>query len=655
MAKELHIDLETYSSVDIKLSGAYKYMESPDFEILMVAYAIDEGPINMVSLAEGESIHGELRDALLDPQVTIFAHNATFERNALKQYGFEIEYRRWVCTAVLSSYAGLPISLEKVSQALQLESEGKLTTGKALIKYFCVPVKPTKANGMRHRNMWYHDREKWEEFKTYCIWDVKAERAIHRELKGIDITLFERKNYILDQKINDYGVLVDPELANNAVEIDQRFTEENKARMAEITGLDNPNSPIQLKNWLGENLGEPVESLSKPLIPDLINKSKKLGKKEVEEALNLRLVLSKTSVKKYSAMINSKGDDDRIRGLVQFYGAGRTGRWAGRLVQVQNLPRNYMKDLDEARTLVKANDYDSLLMVYDNVPDVLSQLIRTAFIAPKGKTFAVCDFSAIEARVLAWLAGEEWRLEVFRTHGKIYEASASMMFKIPIESIGKGSDERQKGKVAELALGYQGSIGAMLQMGGEAMGLSETEMKRIVSDWRQANPNIEAFWEELNEASVKCVSLNREVRTKCGLIFRKEFGCMTIQLHSGKKLFYRNPKTFRNQWGKACVKYQGMIQETNSWGWISTYGGKLAENIVQAESRDLLAYNMVELDKMNIPIVMHIHDEIVTEVNKENAIDSLELMEEIMGQEVPWAKGLPLKGDGYLTDFYKKD
>lgn len=647
--------METYSSEDIKLSGAYRYVSSPDFEILMIAYAVDEGPIKLIPLAEGVKIPRELDDALRDPDVIIYAHNATFERIALLQYGYKIDYRRWVCTAVLSSYAGLPLSLERVSQALDLEEDGKLSTGKALIRYFCVPVKPTKTNGMRHRNMWYHDLEKWEEFKKYCIGDVRAERTIHKKLKDIDITDFEREMYYLDQKINDYGVLVDRDMAQNAVTLDERYTNENLKKMAHITGLPNPNSPVQLKKWLSDELGENVESLSKPLIPDLIEKAKRKGKPGVEEALKLRLLLSKTSVKKYTAMLNSIGDDSRIRGLLQFYGAGRTGRWAGRLVQVQNLPRNYMTDLGEARALVKKNEYEGLKMIYDNVPDVLSQLIRTTFIAPEGKTFAVCDFSAIEARVLAWLAGEEWRLEVFRTHGKIYEASASMMFKIPIEQIGKGSEERQKGKVAELALGYQGSVGAMVQMGGEAMGLGENEMKKIVTEWRQANPNIEAFWEELNEASVRCVSLNKEVKTKSGVIFRKEFGCMTIELHSGKKLFYRSPKTFRNQWGKPCVKYRGMIQETNSWGWISTYGGKLAENIVQAEARDLLAQNMMDLSSRGLKIVMHIHDEIVAEVRKEEAIETLGLMEEVMGQEVKWAKGLPLKGDGFLTDFYKKD
>lgn len=648
----VHIDLETYSSVDIKTSGMYKYTESPDFEILMIAYSINDNPIRMVSLAEGDKIPKELDLALKNPKSKLVAHNAAFERNALKQYGYVTNIEQWTCTAVLSSYAGLPLSLEKVSEALKLESDGKLSTGKALIRFFCVPCKPTKVNGMKHRNYWHDDLEKWEMFKQYCINDVVAEKRIYHDLEGVDLTDFERDNYLLDQKINDRGVLVDLGLVENAIEIDTRFTKEAKDRLGKITGLDNPNSPVQLKGWIGQAMKKEITSLAKPDIPGLMEEA---GPGAVTEALKLRLLLSKTSVKKYAAMQNCVGWDNRIRGLLQFYGAGRTGRWAGRLVQVQNLPRNYMETLDEARDLVSQNDYDALTLIYESVPDVLSQLIRTAFVAPEGHTFAVCDFSAIEARVLAWLAGEEWRLEVFRTHGKIYEASAAMMFKVPIESIGKGSDLRQKGKVAELALGYQGGVGAMINMGGEKMGLSEPEMKRIVDNWREANPNVSKLWSDLNSSSVRCVSLKKEITARCGLIFRCENNAMTIELPSGKKLYYRSPEVFTNQYGTSCVRYKGMIQEINSYGWIRTYGGKLAENVVQAISRDLLADCMLRLDRLGFKIVKHIHDEVVAEVPMSSSEKALEMMEACMGEPIPWAKGLPLKGDGYLTRYYKKD
>lgn len=654
MVDKLHIDIETYSSIDIRSAGAYKYCESVDFEILMVAYAFNNEPIKIIDLAQGEQLPIEFIEGLQDPKVEKHAHNATFERNAFKAAGYDIPIEQWYCSAIKAAYCGLPLSLGMVSEALKLEEKGKLSTGKALIRYFCIPCKPTKANGQRMRNMPWHDPEKWEEFKLYCINDVVAEREIGEELKQYEIPHFERLNYILDQKINDRGILIDLDMARSAVEVDQTHSQILKNKLIELTGLENPNSPDQLKKWLGDAMGKEINSLAKDVMPDLISEAES---ETVKEVLTLRGKSSKTSTKKYVAMLNCACDDKRAHGLFQFYGANRTGRWAGRLIQLQNLRRNYLKDLEGVREVFASGDYDTITMLYENISDTLSQLIRTAFIAKPGHTFAVADFSAIEARVIAWLANEDWRMEVFNSHGKIYEASASMMFGIPIEQIGKGSELRTKGKIAELALGYQGSLGALKKMGGEAMGLTEPEMKNIVAKWRKANHNITALWKNVENGAKAAVKRKKKfvLKKNKGLIFDCDGKVLTIELPSGRKLFYQSPQMIENKFGQESIKYRGVEQMTKKWGWVDSYGGKFVENIVQAVARDLLADSMLRLNDEGFNITMHVHDEAVCEVPISEAEASLERMCTIMGQEIPWAKDLPLNADGYLTPFYKKD
>lgn len=650
--RELHIDIETYSSVDISSAGAYKYMQSIDFEILMIAYAFDEEPVQIIDLAQGDKIPLNFIEALLNPDVEKHAHNANFERQAFKVYGYDIPVEQWKCSAIKSSYCGLPLSLEKVSAALKLEDKGKLSTGKALIRFFSIPVKPTKTNGMKHRNLPADNLEKWEEFKLYCINDVVAEREISRILKNYEIPEFERQNYILDQHINDRGILIDLGMAETAFNIDNRFSSELSSEVKRLTQIDNPNSPAQLKAWLSEAIGKEITSLAKDDIPTLIAEA---GAGPVTDVLKLRQKLSKSSTKKYTAMLNCACEDNRAHGLFQFYGANKTGRWAGRLVQLQNLPQNHLSDLEVARDIVKSGDYDLITMTYDDVSSLLSQLIRTTFIAEEGKTFAVADFSAIEARVIAWLATEQWRLDVFKTHGKIYEASASMMFGIPIEQITKGSDMRNKGKVAELALGYQGATEALRKMGGEKMGLSDIEMKEIVRKWREANPSIVSLWSDVENCAKRAIKTRKTVVSKNrGLKFEFDGTALTIQLPSERKLFYRNPTFTTNRFGQESIKYKG-TGDQGIWGYIDTYGGKLVENIIQAIARDCLAYSMQQLHKAGFDIVMHVHDEVVCEVPSQDQENSLKTMCDIMGQEIPWAIGLPLTADGYLTPFYKKD
>ena len=654
MARQLHIDIETYSSIDITTAGAYKYCESIDFEILMIAYAFDDGPIRIVDLALGDEIPKEFLDALMDPTVEKHAHNANFERNAFRAIGYDVPIEQWYCSAVKAAYCGLPLSLAMVSEALKLGEKGKLATGNALIRFFSMPVKPTKANGMRERNFPEHDMQKWEEFKRYCINDVEAEREIGKRLEAYPMPDFERANYILDQQINDRGILVDIDMAKNAYRIDELHSAVMTEQLIKLTGLENPNSPTQLKQWLSLAMGKEITTLAKETMDTLVEEA---GSEAVKEVLSLRKKSSKSSTKKYVAMLNCACYDNRVRGLFQFYGANRTGRWAGRLVQLQNLPQNHLKDLEQARALIASGDYELAAMFYDDISDVLSQLIRTAFIAKKGCTFAVADFSAIEARVIAWLANEKWRLEVFATHGKIYEASASMMFNVPIENITKGSELRNKGKIAELALGYQGAIGALRAMGGEKMGLSDTEMDGIVKLWRKKNTNIVRLWDEVNEAAIRAVETRKPVvLTKFrNLKFEHNGEVLTIQLPSGRKLFYQQATIETNRFGQKAVKYKGLDQIAKKWWWIDSYGGKFVENIVQAIARDLLAYSMQQLDKAGFSIVMHVHDEIVAEVDKSKGEELLEQMCRIMGTEVPWAIGLPLKADGYITDYYKKD
>lgn len=617
----------------------------------MIAYAFGNDPIRMIDLARGDKLHPEFTKALLDPSVEKHAHNANFERIAFRAFGYDIPIDQWYCSAVKAAYCGLPLSLDMVSQALNLGDKGKLHSGKALIRFFSIPCKPNRANGNRSRNMWYHDLPKWDEFKRYCMNDVEAEREIGKILSPYPMPEFERTNYLLDQKINDRGILIDLDMAKNAFDIDEQHLSRLSQKMIDLTGLDNPNSAAQLKDWLGSEMQKEIKSLAKADIPILIDEAES---DTVKQVLELRKKTSKSSTKKYVAMANCACDDNRAHGLFQFYGANRTGRWAGRLVQLQNLPRNYISNIDQVREHFAKCDYDSINMMYEEISDTLSQLIRTAFVAEKGYTFAVADFSAIEARVIAWLADERWRIDVFSTHGKIYEASASMMFGVPIESIGKGSELRTKGKIAELALGYQGSLGALKQMGGEGLGLSDVEMTTIVKKWRNKNPKIVQFWNDVEEAAIRTIKTGKTTKIPF-LEFERDSKTLTIKLPSGKKLFYYSPGTGVNRFGKESITYRGVDQMKKRWWKIESYGGKMVENIVQAVSRDLLAQSMIDLDAKGYDIVMHVHDEVICEVPENKSEQCLKEMCMIMSSAPSWAKGLPLNADGYLTPFYKKD
>lgn len=658
MAKNLFIDVETYSSVDIKKSGAYKYIESPDFEILIIGYALDNEPVNIVDLAQGDDMPEEFEEALLDPECTKVAHNAVFERLSFKRIGYTIPAEQWYCTSVKAAYCGLPLSLDQVSKCLDLQDK-KLDTGKALIKYFSCPCKPTKINGMRTRNYPYHAPEKWEMYKEYNKFDVLSEREIFQKLSAYTIPDIERQMYVLDQNINDRGILIDIELANSAIAVDNEYTNLLMNRAKELTGLENPNSPTQIRKWIGEVTGQEVTSLSKETMSDLLQQFKDYP--DAIELLNIRKKLSKTSIKKYYAMLNCAMKDNRCRGLFQFYGANRTGRWAGRLLQLQNLSKNHISHIEVPRELIRAQDREAVEIMYDDVADILSQLVRTALIAPKGKTFAVADFSAIEARVISWLADEKWRMDVFKGDGKIYEATGSKMFNVPISAITKGSVLRDKSKISELALGYEGSLGALKRMGGERMGLSNTEMIELVRKWRTANPAIVKMWEEIDNASKEAVRYQRPVHCTCkDLIFDCDGKYMTIQLPSGRKLFYAEPRFKDKKIGRSTTPsrilcYGGIIQETSQWGEIDTYGGKLTENIVQAIARDLLGNSMLNMQKEGFAITMHVHDEAIAEIPLENAKEHYAKMVKTMEQVPTWASDFPLKADGYITPFYLKD
>lgn len=658
MAKNLFIDVETYSSVDIKESGAYKYIESPDFEILIIGYALDDGPVKIVDLAQGEEMPEEFEEALLDPDCVKVAHNAVFERLSFKRIGYNVPAEQWYCTSVKAAYCGLPLSLDGVSKALNL-TDKKLDTGKALIKYFSCPCKATRVNGMRTRNYPEHAPEKWEMYKEYNKYDVLAEREIFKRLEAYIIPNIERKMYVLDQNINDRGILVDMELAESAIAVDNTYTSILTQHAQQLTGLENPNSPVQIRQWIEKTTGCVVMSLSKETMPDLMKEFADYP--DVIELLNIRKKLSKTSIKKYYAMLNCAMKDHRVRGTFQFYGANRTGRWAGRLLQLQNLSKNHISHIEVPREMIRARDWESVEMMYDDVADILSQLVRTALIASPGKVFSVADFSAIEARVISWLANEKWRMDVFRGDGKIYEATGAKMFNVPISAITKGSVLRDKSKISELALGYEGSLGALKRMGGERMGLSDTEMMSLVRKWRSANPAIVDMWKEIDEASKEAVRYQRPVSCTCrNIIFDCNGEFMTIQLPSGRKLFYYGPKFKDKKIGHSTMPtrvlcYQGVVQETKQWGEIDTYGGKLTENIVQAISRDLLGNSMLNLEANDYHPVCHIHDEVLCEVPEENAQAYYEEMASIMGTPPEWASDLPLRADGYTTPFYLKD
>lgn len=658
MTKNLFIDVETYSSVDIKESGAYKYIESPDFEILILGYALDNGPVRIVDLAQGEEFPEEFEEALLDPECTKVAHNAVFERLCFRRVGYNVPPEQWYCTSVKAAYCGLPLSLDGVSKVLNL-ADKKLDTGKALIKYFSCPCKATRVNGMRTRNYPWHAPEKWEMYKEYNMYDVLAEREIFFKLERYTIPNIEREMYVLDQNINDRGIMVDMELAESAISVDNTYTALLTQQAQQLTGLENPNSPTQIRQWIEKKTGHAVLSLSKETMPDLMKEFAEYP--DVIELLNIRKKLSKTSIKKYYAMLNCAMKDNRVRGTFQFYGANRTGRWAGRLLQLQNLSKNHVSHIEVPRELIRERDWESVEMMYDDVADILSQLVRTALIASPGKVFSVADFSAIEARVISWLANEKWRMEVFRGDGKIYEATGAKMFNVPIESITKGSVLRDKSKISELALGYEGSLGALKRMGGERMGLSDTEMMSLVRKWRMANPAIVDMWHEIDEASKEAVRYQRPVSCTCrNIIFDCDGEFMTVQLPSGRKLFYYGPKFKDKKIGKSTTPtrvlcYEGVVQETKQWGEIDTYGGKLTENIVQAIARDLLGSSMLQLEAAGYHPVCHIHDECLVEVPEDNAQECYKEMARIMETPPKWASDFPLRADGYTTPFYLKD
>ena len=643
--RSLSIDIETYSCTDLAKSGVYRYCESHDFEVLLFGYSIDGGAVRVIDLASGGSLPYEIREALMDDNVTKWAHNAQFERVCLSRYlGEWLEPVSWRCTMVWSAYLGLPLSLEGSALVTGAKKQ-KLTEGKELIRYFSVPCKFTKANGGRTRNMPADAPDKWDRFKAYNTRDVETEMAIAERLSKFPVPEDEWQNYVLDQEINDRGIRLDIDLVREAVRCDERSRAELTQAMRELTNLDNPNSVAQMKSWLAEN-GLETDTLGKAAVKELL----KTAPENLGDVLTLRQALAKSSVKKYTAMENAVCRDGRARGLLQFYGANRTGRFAGRLIQVQNLPQNHMPDLEQARHLVESGDFDTLEALYDSVPAVLSELIRTAFIPKDGFKFIVADFSAIEARVIAWLAGEVWRNEVFATHGKIYEASASQMFRIPIEEITKGSPLRQKGKIAELALGYGGSVGALKAMGALDMGLKEDELQLLVTAWRTANPNIVRLWWDADRAAMTSVRERTTTQTH-GIRFEYRSGLMFISLPSGRRLAYVKPKIGMNCFGSDSVTYEG-VGATKKWERIESYGPKLVENIVQAISRDILCFAMRRLDQTGHKIVMHVHDEVVIEAP---AGASVQEICKIMGETPPWAKGLLLCADGYACSFYKKD
>ena len=651
----LHIDFETYCSADLTEVGAYNYTEHPDFEILLMAYKIDRREVEIIDLT-AEQIPDYITEILLDDSVKILAHNANFERLCIKNgLGIDLPAERFECSLVKSAYCGLPLDLDRVSNVLRL-SQTK-ASGTHLINYFCKPCKPTKVNGGRTRNLPEHAPAKWEEFKEYCKQDVRTESAIVDKLSKYKLPSRESALYCLDQRINDRGVKIDRQLGINAVEINEIAREQATLRYNEITGIDNPNSLPQFKRWLSERLGYAVEDATKSAVTELLNQDLS---KEVRDVLRIRQILGKTSIAKYVAMLNvADPENDIARGLFQFYGANRTGRWAGRAIQLQNLPQNHFKgnEMELCREALREGEYGFLEILFSSVPAMLSQLIRAAFIPySSDEVFHVADYSAIEARVISWLASEKWRMNVFATTGKIYEASAARMFKIPIESITKDSEERKKGKVAELALGYQGSVGALDKMGAEAMGLSDEEKKKIVKMWRAASPNIVKMWRDFENAAVKCVREQTMVFTDYkGVIFNCDGEYMTIQLPSGRELYYYKPRLATNNFDNEGVQYYTLDQEKKTWGLTDTYGGKLTENIVQAISRDLLAEAMLRLDQFGYNIAIHVHDEVVISAPRQNAKNDLESICEIMSQPVSWAGGLILTADGFTTDYYKKD
>lgn len=648
--KTLNIDVETHSSYDLRKTGAYKYMESEDFEILIIAYSIDYGDVKSIDMYDiDQELYKEFRGLLFDPEVTKYAFNAAFERAALaKHFDTTMPPSEWICSMVNSTRVGLPASLEMCAEVLGIDMQ-KDAKGKNLIKYFSMPCKPTKVNGRRTRNYPEHDPEKWQQFIDYCEQDVRVEMAITEEISNIDYPDSEQQLWTIDQHINDRGVHIDEALMLGAYELDEISKSDLMRQAKQLTGLANPNSTQQLLGWFEEQ-GLDIDNLRKATVDEYLQTATGKARKMLE----LRQQMSKTSVKKYDKMYHMACSDNRIKGMFQFYGAG-TGRWAGRGVQMQNLTKHSMTDeeLDIAREAIKQQDFDWLdLMLEYPYQDILSQLIRTTFTAEDGYTLAVSDFSAIEARVIAWFAGEQWRLDVFDTHGKIYEASAAQMFDVPIESIGKGDPLRQKGKVAELALGYQGGAGALESMGALDMGLEQSELKPLVDAWRAANPNIKKFWHNCQKAAIKAVNKGA-VQTANGIKFYMQHGHLLVELPSGRALVYREAELNENSWGSTIVEFKG-LNAVRKWDTIKTYGGKLVENIVQATARDALGVSMERLEKQGYKIVAHVHDELILEV-PDDGHDHLKDIENIMSQPIDWAEGLNLDSDGFVSPFYMKD
>ena len=651
---KLSIDIETYSGYDLSDVGVYKYTEHPDFEILLLAYAFDDEPVQVVDLASGEQLPERVYQAMFcSTDVELHAHNAAFERVCINAFFLaNIQPERWHCTMIHSAMLGLPLALGAVAKVLKL-SDQKDAEGKALIKYFCMPCKPTAKNGMRTRNLPADDLEKWAKFIEYCRQDVVVEREIRKKTDWYVIPAFERELWCLDQRINDRGVLLDITFVENAIRVDSDYRDRLDVEARELTGLENPNSRDQLIGWL-ESQGVSTETLRKDDVTNLLDGD---YPEHVNRVLTIRQEMAKTSNKKYHAMLAGVCADGRFRGLFQFYGANRTGRWAGRLVQVQNLPKNKIEgsDLDLARSLVSEGDGETLENYYGNVPDTLSQLIRTAFIAPEGHRLVVCDAAAIEARIIAWLANERWRLEVFSTHGKIYEASAAQMFKVDIDTIKKGMPNyalRQKGKIAELALGYGGGVNALETMGALKMGLREDELQPLVNAWRNANPAITLFWKAIESAAITAVKTGERQRVKPGIEFFCKNSVLFVQLPSGRCLSYMRPKIKPSRFGGDSLAYEGMNQTTKQWMGEDTYGGKLVENITQAIARDCLAHSLTNIAKAGYPIVLHVHDEVVSDVAV--SVGSLDEVEKIMSEPIPWAKGLPLGADGFESSYYHK-
>lgn len=659
--KHLSIDIETRSSVDIGKAGLYKYAQSPDFRILLFAFQEDGNPVEVVDLAQGEEIPEHAVRMLADPDVTKHAYNAAFEWYCLNRAGYRTPLEQWRCTMAHGLYCGYTAGLDATGKAIGLpQDKQKLAAGKALIRYFCVPCRPTKTNGNRTWNQPWHAKEKWELFKEYNRQDVVTERAILNRLEQFPMPEAEQKQWQMDVLMNAFGVRVDTELIKGALYIDAVSTQELTEEAVRITGLGNPNSGAQLVPWLNTQCGrERFQDIQKATVADALDHREDYPE-DVRRMLEIRQQLGKTSIKKYVAMDTAKGEGDRVRGLTQYYGANRTGRWAGRMVQMQNLPRNYLKTLDYARNLVKDKNYAGLKLLYGNVPDTLSQLIRTAFIPSEGNKFVVSDFSAIEARVIAWLAGEQWVNEVFATHGKIYEATAAQMFDVPVDRIVKGNPEyslRQKGKVATLALGYQGGTSALIAMGALNMGLTEDELPDIVSRWRQANPRIRDLWYAVENAALAAMETARPQAIR-GLIFALEgdllYGqsFLTVRLPSGRKLYYPKPFLKENQFGKQALHYYTVGQQTRKWEVASTYGGKMTENIVQAIARDCLAVTLERIYDRGLQTVFHVHDEVIIDAPMETTVEEIC---DLMAEPIPWAPGLILKGAGFESSYYMKD